>query len=179
VVGQSPNPAANPPAATAAAVVAGTPAPAGGTGTGTANVGTCPILTLGNPNPGDTMASGGLVISGGAFVQGADPFPGVTRVDLFFGPRDQGGMFLGSAVPGSGSAGPTSWSVEVTVPNNLNRSSTFNAYAIAANGQETSISFAVFVGIPPTRSGAGPTPTPVPQTQVVTTTCGHSVTIGA
>jgi hypothetical protein len=167
------------PAAPSAPVASGTPAPAAppaAAGAGAA-ANACPILTLGNPNPGDTMAQGGLVISGGAVIPGLSPAPGVTRVDLFLGERDQGGTFLGSAVPGNGNAGPTSWSVEVTVPN-LGRGTDFAAYAIGANGQETTITFPVFVGVPPTRSATGATPTPIPQTQTFASTCGKTFTTG-
>jgi hypothetical protein len=148
---------------------ASTPAPAGGTAPANpANA--CPVLTLGNPNPGDVVSEGDLVISGGAFIAGANPAPGVSRVDLFLGPRDQGGTFLGSGVPGTGQAGPTSWSALVTVPD-WGRSSTFAAYAIGANGSESTIQFPVFVGAVPPRSGVGATPTPIPQTVTTASSC--------
>jgi hypothetical protein len=152
------------------------PAASGATTGGTTGASTganaCPVLTLGNPNPGDVMSAGDLVISGGAYVAGASPATGVSSVDLFLGPRDQGGTFLGSGVPGSGQAGPTSWSVLVTVPD-WGRGSSFNAYAIGANGQQSSIGFPVFVGTVPPRSGVGATPTPIPQTVTTASTC-HS-----
>jgi hypothetical protein len=160
------------PAAPSAPAASSSPAAAPPVAAGAVAGNGCPVLTLGNPSPGDTMMPGGLVISGGASLPGANPQPGVSRVDLFIGARDQGGTFLGSGTPGTGTAGPTSWSVEVTVPN-LGRGSNFVAYAIGTNGQETSISFPVFVGAEPTRGPTAPTPTPVPQTQSVVSTCGH------
>jgi hypothetical protein len=156
----APSNMAAPPAAAAAA------ASTGATGSGAV----CPVLTLGNPNPGDVMSAGDLVISGGAYEPGASSGSGVSSVDLFLGPRDQGGTFLGSAAPGSGQAGPNSWSVLVTVPD-WGRGSSFNAYAIGANGQQYSIGFPVFVGTVPPRSGVGATPTPIPQTVTTASTC--------
>jgi hypothetical protein len=150
------------------------PAPAAPAGGGTTGAGVaanaCPVLTLGNPNPGDVVSEGDLVISGGAYVAGASPAPGMSRVDLFLNPRDQGGTFLGSGLPGSGTAGPNSWSVTVTIPD-WGRGGSFNAYAIGANGQESSIGFPVFVGTVPSRNPVGATPTPVPQNVTTASTC--------
>jgi hypothetical protein len=96
-----------------------------------------------------------------------------SRVDLFLGQREQGGMFLGSGIPGTGAGGnPTAFSVEVSIPN-LGRGADFAAYAIGTNGQESSVVFPVFVGTPPTRGPTGPTPTPVPTTATTSSTCGR------
>jgi hypothetical protein len=171
--GAAPAAPAAPPSAPSAPVVSGTPAAAPPVAGGGVAANACPVLSLGNPSPGDRIPAGGLVLSGSAFVAGANPPPGVTRVDLFLGARDQGGTFLGSGIPGTGAGGnPAAWSVEVTVPN-LGRGADFAAYAIGANGQETTITFPVFVGAEPTRSATGATPTPVPQTQTFFSTCGH------
>jgi hypothetical protein len=132
----------------------------------------CPILTIGNPTPGGLVPAGGQVMSGSAAVPNLAPGTGILRVDLFLGERDQGGQFLGSAMPGSGSAGPASWSITVTVPD-LGRGLDFAAYAIGTNGQETATTFPVFVGAVPTRSGVGATPTPIPTTSNTTTTCSR------
>jgi hypothetical protein len=158
--GGTPLPAPPVPAAGAAAAGAGALANA------------CPVLTIGNPNPGGLIPAGGQVMSGSAVAPNAAGGTGVLRVDLFLGERDQGGLFLGSAMPGSGTAGPDSWSLEVTVPN-LGRGVDFAAYAIGTNGQETATTFPVFVGAVPTRSSVGATPTPIPTTSNTTTTCGH------
>lgn len=134
----------------------------------------CPVLSLANPGPGDTMQAGGLVISGAAMDPAAatSGSSGVQRVDLFLGERDQGGMFLGSAVPGAVGTNPNAFSVEVTVPN-LGKGLDFAAYAIGTNGQETTITFPVFVGSQPANSAGAATPTPIPTTQTVTSTCTH------
>lgn len=153
-------PAAN---TTTTAAAAGASAPAVATTSG------CPTLSLANPNPGDDLSAGGLVISGRAVGTGEGSASGVQRVDLFLGARDEGGMFLGSGVPGTGGNADT-FSVEVQVPN-LSRGVDFSAYAIGDNGQEQVVSFPVFVGTPPAMTGGAPTPTPVPAMETVTSTC--------
>jgi hypothetical protein len=134
----------------------------------------CPVLSIGNPNPGDTITEGGYVISGQAFDPAAQSGAGVSRVDLFLGERDQGGLFLGSALPGTGAGGnPEAFNIEVSIPD-LGRGVDFAAYAIGLNGQETVITFPVFVAPEPTRSTqAGATATPIPTTETVTSTCGR------
>lgn len=130
----------------------------------------CPVLSLGNPGPGDHLNPGGYVISGTAYDPNATSGSGVTRVDFFLDPRDTGGQFLGSAVPGSNSSNPTAFSTTVQVPN-LGRGKTFSAYAISAvTGQETVIMFSVLVGIPPTSTSSS-TATPVPTNTTTTMTC--------
>jgi len=132
----------------------------------------CPNLTVGNPNPGDNLMPGDLVISGSAFDPSApDGASGIARVDLFLGLRDQGGMFLASAVPGEGTVNPRFWSTVVTIPTDVNAGRTFAAYALSAvTGQETTVSFPILVGTP-ARSVGLVTPTPVPQGTTVTSTC--------
>jgi hypothetical protein len=132
----------------------------------------CPVLSLGNPNPGNTVQVGGLVISGQAYDPAATQGSGVSRVDLFLGERDLGGIFLGSAIPGTTASGnPRDFSVEVTIPSGINHGLDFAAYAVSSvTGQETSVTFPIFVGVPPTRS-VGATPTPIPTTQTVANTC--------
>src|SRR5579864_3732753 len=52
----------------------------------------CPVLSIGNPNPGDKVTAGGYVISGEAFDPASQSGAGITSVDLFLGERDQGGI---------------------------------------------------------------------------------------
>jgi len=146
-------------AAAPAAPAAAAPAAASTTGTSA-----CPVLSLANPNPGDTVQAGDYFISGSV----TDP-AGVSRVDLFLGQRDEGGMFLGSATPGTGSS-PNSFNIEVTVPN-LQRGVDFAAYAIGANGQQTAVTFPVFVGSESVNRTGLATPTPVPTTESTTSSC--------
>jgi hypothetical protein len=157
-------PAASAPAASAPAAAASPAAPSAPAASTAAN--SCPVLSLGNPNPGDKLTPGNMFISGVATAPG-----GVTRVDLFLGERDQGGTFLGSGIPGTGSGdNPAAFNVEVKVPA-LGRGLDFAAYAIGANGQEQVVTFPVLVGPEPTRTSVGPTPTPIPTTRTVTSTC--------
>ena len=173
-------PASSAPASSAPAAAAPTSAPmmpvpapaAGGSSTTstTTMMGACPVLSVANPSPGDTVTAGGLVISGTAFDPAAPQGAGIARVDLFLGERDQGGTILGSATPGE-SGNPRAFSLEVQVPK-LNRGVDFAAYAISAvTGQETAVTFPVFVGAPTTTGAA--TPTPVPTTETVISTCGR------
>jgi len=137
----------------------------------------CPVFSLGNPNPGDNLVEGGLVISGSAFDPAATSGSGVSRVDLFLGERDTGGTFLGSAVPGTVAGGDArAFSVEVQIPTGINRGVDFAAYAISAtSGQETVITVPVFVGVPPAKNPAM-TPTPIPSTETITSTCPRTST---
>jgi hypothetical protein len=122
----------------------------------------CPQLSVANPNPGDNITEGGYVISGEAFDPSATSGAGVSNVELFLGARDQGGTFLGNAVPGSSGTNARAWSVEVTIPTNFNRQADFAAYAQSSvSGAETSVTFPVFVGTQPKPVGVF-TPTPVP-----------------
>ena len=139
----------------------------------------CPVLSLGNPNPADDLIAGGYFISGSAYDPTATSGSGVSRVDLFLGERDNGGTFLGSAVPGTGATGdPRAFSLEVTIPTE-NRGLDFAAYAVSAtSGQETTVTFPVFVGVPPAKNPAA-TPTPIPLIETVTSTCPRTTTAPA
>src|SRR5579864_9080779 len=57
-----------------------------------------PVLQLANPAPGDLLGSGDYIVSGTAYDPAAVTGAGISRVDLFLGSRDAGGLFLGSAV---------------------------------------------------------------------------------
>ena len=126
-----------------------------------------PVLQLANPSANDTLLLGDYIISGLAYMPGqsASQSVGVDRVEFFLGSREQGGTFLGSAVPGQSAelnATPGSllamggFVTKVTVPSQIHGGMTFFAYAHSSiTGQETVVSVPVFVG-------AAPTPTPRP-----------------
>src|SRR6516165_1051704 len=59
----------------------------------------CAVLSIGNPNPGNTVLSGDYVISGEAYDPSASSGSGIASVQLFLGRRDAGGTFLGSTQP--------------------------------------------------------------------------------
>jgi hypothetical protein len=131
---------------------------------------TCPVLSLGNPNPADDLTPGGYFISGLAYDPSATQGSGVARVDLFLGERDNGGTILGSAVPGEvAGSDPRAFSLEVQVPN-INRGLDFAAYAISLTGQQTAVTFPILVGVPPAKNPAA-APTPIPTTETTTSTC--------
>jgi hypothetical protein len=158
--------------APAAAPAMSTPATSLGLAPAVVASGGCPIISLGNPNPADDLLPGGYLISGTAYDPAASQGSGVSRVDLFLGERDNGGTFLGSAVPGDVPGGsPRAFSIEVQVPS-MNRGLDFAAYAISAvSGQQTAVTFPVLVGEQPLKNPAA-TPTPIPTTEIVTSTCG-------
>jgi len=156
------SPAAGAPAVSAPSSNATPSTSTGAAATTTANA--CPVLSLANPNPGDTIAAGNMFISGTA----SGP-AGVSRVDLFLGERDQGGLYLASGVPGTGNSA-NAFNVEVSIPN-LGRGLDFAAYAVGNNGQETTVTFPIFVGTQTVNRNLLITPTPVPAAPVVTSTC--------
>jgi hypothetical protein len=136
---------------TAAAPAAAVPS------TSTACPAGAPVLQLANPGAGDLLPTGDIIISGLAFDPAATDGSGISRVDLFLGDRDTGGLYLGSAVPAdNASAIGKTFSIKASVPNNSNGERDFVAYAVSGvNGQQTRVTVPVFVG-------AEPTPTPVP-----------------
>jgi hypothetical protein len=132
----------------------------------------CPVLSVANPGPGDTLSDGGYVVSGASFDPAATSGSGISSVDLFLGARDEGGTFLGSAIPGSSGTDPRAWSVEVTFPSNLNRGVDFIAYSHSSvSSGQTSVAIPVFIGNPPRNDVGLVTPTPEPGSPVVTSNC--------
>ena len=127
-----------------------------------------PVLSVANPNPGDVLSQGDYIFSGVAFDPAASDGSGVARVDLFIGNRDDGGVLLASA-PVSG----RQYEVKGTVPSNITGSHDFFAYAVSSvTGQQTSISFPIYLGAPPTPTPSSATaPTPVPMTETRLSTC--------
>jgi hypothetical protein len=98
-----------------------------------------------------------MFISGTAYDPAAPRF---LQSTWFLGECDNGGTFLGSAVPGDVAGGrPRAFGVEVQIPS-LNRGVDFAADAVSAiSGQQTAITFALFVGLPAVKNPVA-TPTP-------------------
>ena len=112
-----------------------------------------PVLQLSNPNPGDVLSNGDVIINGVAFDPSASQGGGIDRVELFLDSRDEGGQPLGSGVPGASNV----FSIKATLPTSANGGHNLVAYARSSiTGQETVQSVPVFVG-------AAPTPTPRPK----------------
>jgi hypothetical protein len=117
------------------------------------------IFELSNPSSGDLLPLGGYVVSGTAYDPASSQGPGVDRIQFFLDPRENGGVFLGSAVPAPAAvpgAAPI-FSARLFIPGNAPKGShIFTAYARSSViGAETILSVPVFVG-------ALPTPTPLP-----------------
>jgi hypothetical protein len=142
-------------------------------------LGGTPILQLSNPSAGDVLLTGDYIVSGSAWEIGGAAGEGVSRVDLFLGNRDAGGLFLGSAVPGQGASdftagselAMTGFAITTTVPNIANGGHDFVGYAYSPNGQETSVSVPIFVGAPPVPTPQTSTsPAPIPLVSTTTHT---------
>jgi hypothetical protein len=119
-----------------------------------------PVLQLANPAPGALLDSGDYIVSGMAYDPAATQGAGISRVDIFLGSRDEGGIFLGSAIPGEdimpgvtpGSAlGQSAFQMKVTLPSTPSGSQAIHAYAYSSlTGKTTELSMPVFVSIEPT-----------------------------
>jgi hypothetical protein len=120
---------------------------------------------LANPDPGARVEVGTDVIQGVAMAtNGAS----IGHIDFFLDNRDQGGINIGTAVPGmaAGPFGPGSFQTTVTVPNLVGGHDLF-AYAYDTNGnQEGVISEPIAVGEDPSKAFV------TPPDNSVTQTCG-------
>jgi len=97
-------------------------------------------LTVANPAPGDPTPQGAYMVSGMAWDTTASSGAGVERVDFFLGDRDNGGLFLGSATPGTDMAegAPTgSFTTTLDFPSDSSNGNTLYVYALSSvSGQE-------------------------------------------
>lgn len=119
-----------------------------------------PVLQLANPGPGSVISNGDYIVSGMAYDPTATEGSGVSRVDLFLGNRDEGGTFLGSAVPGQDliqgvspdtRLATTGFQIKVTVPTSASGGQDFYAYAFSSStGAQTAVEMPVFIGAEPT-----------------------------
>ena len=127
-----------------------------------------PVLELANPHPGDVLPNGHIVISGLAFDPAAASGVGISRVDLFLGARDSGGVIVGSAAP----ANPV-FEIMADIPNATTGGRDFVAYAYSTvNGHESSVSVPVFIGAAPTATPTGLSAAPsVPPTARTSAQC--------
>jgi hypothetical protein len=123
-----------------------------------------PVLDLANPSAGEVVLSGDYIISGMAFDPSATDGSGISKVDLFLGSRDEGGLFLGEAVPGAGSMQATAdtrlaqdgFQIKVTMPTSATGGHNLYVYTMATSGQESVTTVPIYVG-------AAPAPTPRPR----------------
>src|SRR5579864_2433877 len=105
---------------------------------------------LSNPDPGSRIEAGNDIVSGVAMdINAPSGSTGVDRVDFFLGNRDEGGISLGSAVPGmtAGPFGPGSFQTTLDFPNtNLGGHDLFAYAHDSVTGQESVISEPISVG---------------------------------
>jgi hypothetical protein len=141
-----------------------------------------PVVQISNPAPGALVPSGDIVISGVAFDPAATEGAGVSRVDLFLGNRDEGGLYLGTAVPGSdvmvgltpgSTAAEQSFQIEVAMPANITGGIDLRAYAYSAlTGNTTVLSTPIYLAISPTPMA---TPAPIPVASIQHLLAGAAV----
>jgi len=110
---------------------------------------------LANPSPGSMIEPGGMVVQGIAVDSRATSGPGIDRVDFFLDSRDQGGLNLGTAVPGVVPApfGPDSFQTTLTIPNLMGGHDLFAYAHSSVNGAESVISVPVAIGEDPAKVG--------------------------
>jgi hypothetical protein len=113
-----------------------------------------PYVAVNNPEPGDVLPVGGVVMQGKAFDPSAsvDQGTGIDRVQVFLEERDRGGTYLGdarlgtrnlAAEPGSQFA-LAGWESTVALPNG---SHTLFVYARSSvTGKESTVSIPIRVG---------------------------------
>jgi hypothetical protein len=115
---------------------------------------------LSNPSAGARVEVGSSIVSGTASAANAPTgSTGIDRVDFFLGNRDEGGMSLGSAVPGmtAGPFGPGSFQATLDFPTDLNGGHDLVAYAHSAvNGQQSVISVPIALGEDPSKAFVTP-----------------------
>jgi hypothetical protein len=101
------------------------------------------VLSVGNPQPGDSLPRGKYQMQGLAFDRAASSGSGVDRVSVFVDDRDTGGQHVGDAVLGQ----PVANGFSVTV--DLSRASgDHNLYVYARSavtGKETTVNFPVTI----------------------------------
>jgi len=103
---------------------------------------------LANPSPGSRVEVGDYVLQGIADDSRAQQGTGIDRIDFFLDNRDQGGLSIGSAVPGKvpGPFGPNSFQTTLSLPNMVGGHDLF-AYAYSSvTGQESIISVPIALG---------------------------------
>ncbi len=113
--------------------------PSGGTAVTLAGRSTV-VLSVANPESGSTVLAGAYVTQGFALDRAATSGAGVASVTIFLDNRDEGGMFLASATPGSAGMAPGAWTATVDFPSNQKGLHTLWYYAHSGvSGVETAV----------------------------------------
>ena len=110
---------------------------------------------LANPAPGAMLEPGGLVIEGIAIDARATSGNGIDRIDFFLGNRDQGGINVGSAMPGAtaGPFGSGSFHTIITLPNISGGADLFGYAHSTVTNQEAIVAVPVAIGEDPAVAG--------------------------
>jgi hypothetical protein len=103
---------------------------------------------LANPDPGAMLEPGGYVLEGIAMDQRATQGPGIDHVDFFLDSREEGGVNIGSAVPGTttGPFGPDSFQTTIELPDMIGGHDLFAYAHSSVNGAESVISVPIALG---------------------------------
>src|SRR5438270_10867742 len=117
----------------------------------TSTTGDCSSINfqLANPAPGSRVELGNDVIQGVAMDTRAPAgSAGIDRVNFFLGNRDEGGISIGTAVPGMvpGPFGPGSFQTTVTMPNLVGGHDLFAYAHDSVTDQESVISEQIALG---------------------------------
>ncbi|HEY3060157.1 MAG TPA: hypothetical protein VGL99_14445 [Chloroflexota bacterium] len=110
---------------------------------------------LANPAPGAMLEPGGLVIEGIAMDTRATSGSGIDRIDFFLGNRDEGGMSVGTAIPGAtaGPFGNGSFHTVITLPNISGGGDLFGYAHSTVSNQESVVAVPVAIGQDPAVAG--------------------------
>jgi hypothetical protein len=115
---------------------------------------------LSNPDPGARVEPGGLVLQGVAMDDRASQGPGIDRIDFFLDSREQGGINIGTAVPGmtTGPFGADSFQTTVQLPQMIGGHDLFAYAHSSVNGAESVISVPIAVGEDESKAFVTPPP---------------------
>jgi len=145
------------PLATAAGLIlASVPAFAQTATTTSASTGCTDVhFELANPAPGAMLEPGGLVIEGIAVDTRATSGNGIDRIDFFLGNRDEGGINVGTVIPGAtaGPFGSGSFHTIITLPNITGGSDLFGYAHSSVTNQESVVAVPVAIGQDPAVAG--------------------------
>src|SRR5439155_27369841 len=105
--------------------------------------------------PGSMIEPGGMVVQGIALDARAQGNLGIDHIDFFLDARDQGGVNLGTALPGMvpGPFGPESFQTTVSIPNVVGGHDLVGYAYSSVNGAQSVISVPVAIGEDPTKAG--------------------------
>ncbi len=102
------------------------------------------VLSVGNPQPGDLLPKGKVVMQGQAFDRAAKSGSGVDRVSVFLDNRDSGGQLVGDATLGQPT--PTGFSVTADLSRVSGAHMLFVYARSSVTGREAVVSFPISVG---------------------------------